>query len=661
MKNYFEVRAARADKPAEILVFREIGETWSNDGVTAGAFRTLLDGLGDVSEIVVRINSPGGSVWDGFAIYNALLEHPARVTVRIDALAASIASVIAMAGDRVIMGRGAQLMIHDPWQLAIGNAAQLRKAADVLEKVGEGIVDAYARRSRAARAQIAEWMAAETWFSASEAVEHGFADETLDEADDTALRLAAQFTSPRFRHPERIAAMSQSPAPTAPIPAEIEAAAIEARRVSSIRDYFAAPFGRGTGSLGTRFPDLFAQALTDRSLDAARMSQLVLARLGENAEPLYSATHVESRPNGADFAAAATDALAMRAGVRIEKPHAAVRDIQGMSTLDIARACLSRTGRPSRDLSGMRLIKAALTTSDFPSILENALGKVLRAGYESDPQSHSVWVKRTTVRDFKAVTRVLLGSAPALASIAEGGEYTYGSLAENKASLQIGKFGKALRLTWETLINDDLQVFAKIPAAMGAAARRAEADAVYGLFAANSGAGQTMQDSVNLFDSSAHANVSATVGAISTTTLGAARSLLRKQLALGGGYLNLNPRFLIVPAESETLAEQVMAQATRHVTDTVSTNTRKLDAPTPEWISRLQLVVEPRLNSTYGFYVAAGAEQIDHCELATLEAEPNPVIEEEREFEVDANGYKVRHSFVAKFVDWKGIVRVPVT
>lgn len=633
------------------------------DGLTAGAFRTLLDGLGDVSEIVVRINSPGGSVWDGFAIYNALIEHPARITVHIDGLAASIASVIAMAGDRVIMGRGAQMMIHDPWQLAIGNAEQLRKAADVLEKVGEGLVDAYARRTRASRTQLGEWMAAETWFSAADAVAHGFADETLDETDHDALRLAAQFTSPRFRHPERIAAMSQSPAPQAPVPVEIEAAAIEARRVASIRDYFAAPFG-GHGSadsLGARFPDLYARALTDRAVDINAVRQLVLARLGEGAEPLCGGGHAIGSSIGADFAAAASDALAMRAGVRIDNPHAASRDIRPMSTLDIARACLSQTGRPSRDLSGMRLIKAAMTTSDFPSILENTLGKVLRAGYESDPQSHTAWVKRTTVRDFKAVSRVLLGSAPALAAVPEGTEYTYGGLSENKASLQIGKFGKLLRLTWETLINDDLQAFAKVPAAMGAAARRAEADAVYALFTANSGAGQTMQDSVSLFDSGAHANVSGTAGAISTTTLGAARSLLRKQLALGGGYLNLNPRFLIVPAESETLAEQVMAQATRHVVDTVSTNTRKLDAPTPEWISRLQLVVEPRLNSAYGFYVAAGAEQIDHCELATLEAEPNPVLEEEREFEVDANGYKVRHSFVAKFVDWKGIVRVPTT
>ncbi len=660
VRTQFELRAARADAPPEILIYREIGETWAMDGLTAGAFRSLLDGLSDVPELVVRINSPGGSVWDGLAIYNALLEHPARVTVRVDALAASIASVIAMAGDQIIMGRGAQMMIHDPWQLAIGNAEQLRKAADVLEQVGEGLVDAYAKRTRAPRAQLAEWMAAETWFNAAEAVKHGFADETLDETDDDALRLAAKFTSPHFKFPERIAAMSQSPAPTAPVPAEIEAAALEARRVASIRDYFAAPFGGRNESLGSRFPDLFARALTDHALDVAGVSRLVLAKLGEGVEPLGAAADVRGSSSGVDFVAAATDALAMRAGVRVDNPHAATRDVRTMSTLDIARTCLSQSGRPSRDLSGMRLIKAAMTTSDFPSILENTLGKVLRAGYESDTQSHAIWVKRSTVRDFKAVSRVLLGSAPALAAVPEGTEYTYGGLTENKASLQIGKYGKALCLTWETLINDDLQVFARVPAAMGAAARRAEADAVYALFTANSGAGQTMQDSANLFDA-AHANVSSTVGAISTPTLGAARSLLRKQLALGGGYLNLNPRFLIVPAESETLAEQVMAQATRHVTDTVSTNTRKLDAPTPEWISRLQLVVEPRLNASYGFYVAAGSDQIDHCELATLEAEPAPVLEEERGFDIDANNYKVRHSFVAKFIDWKGIVRVPTT
>lgn len=135
--------------------------------------------------------------------------------------------------------------------------------------------------------------------------------------------------------------------------------------------------------------------------------------------------------------------------------------------------------------------------------------------------------------------RLLLGSAPPLQRVAEGGEYKYGSLTENKATLLLEKFGRLISLTWETLINDDLSAFVNVPNAMGAAARRAEADEVYALFTANSGAGMQMQDGVNLFDA-AHANISATSGAVSIVTLGAARALLRKQQALGnGGYLNL--------------------------------------------------------------------------------------------------------------------------
>jgi hypothetical protein len=115
----------------------------------------------------------------------------------------------------------------------------------------------------------------------------------------------------------------------------------------------------------------------------------------------------------------------------------------------------------------------------------------------------------------------------------------------------------------------------------------------------------------------------------------------------------------------------VLAQATRHVnrvatatvvSSTTTTAENGADSTTPEWISRLQLVVEPRLDSAHGFYVAAHYGQIDTCELATLEADDGaPYIEEEDEFARDAKHYKVRHSFDAKFIDWKGIVRVPTS
>jgi hypothetical protein len=159
-----------------------------------------------------------------------------------------------------------------------------------------------------------------------------------------------------------------------------------------------------------------------------------------------------------------------------------------------------------------------------------------------------------------------------------------------------------------------------------------------------------MQDGTVLFHST-HANLTSS-GAFDAAQLGAGRALLRKQTALGGGYLSLVPRFLIVPAERETAAEVILANATRRTT---------AEKSTPEWIANLELVVEPRLANT-AVYLAADPSQIDTCELGLLDENMGgPVIEEEREFRIDAAHWKVRHVCGAAFLDWRGIVRMPVS
>jgi hypothetical protein len=205
-------------------------------------------------------------------------------------------------------------------------------------------------------------------------------------------------------------------------------------------------------------------------------------------------------------------------------------------------------------------------------------------------------------------------------------------------------------LTWEVLVNDRLGAFLRTMPAMGQAARRLEADTVYALLALAAGTGPVMQDGTVLFHST-HGNLvgSATFDA---AQLGAGRTLLRKMTALGGGYLSLVPRFLIVPAEKEQAAEILLANASRRVT---------AEKSAPEWISNLELVVEPRLAST-GVYLATDSSQIDHCELGLLEENLNgPMLEEEEAFGRDERRWKVRHVFGAKFLDWRGIVKMVVT
>lgn len=165
--------AEDATDEAEVFIYGDIGGWW--DGVQAEQFAKDLSGL-DVSTINVRLNSPGGLVFDGVAIYNALVQHKARVVVHIDGIAASIASVIAMAGDEIRIAEGAHVMIHKPWSFVVGDATSMRKEADVLDELEGGLVDIYAARTENERDQLETWVAAETWFRGQKAVDEGFAD-----------------------------------------------------------------------------------------------------------------------------------------------------------------------------------------------------------------------------------------------------------------------------------------------------------------------------------------------------------------------------------------------------------------------------------------------------------------------------------------------------
>lgn len=179
----FSIRALAAGE-VEIILYEEIGY-W---GVDAKRFRDELKAAGPVTKIHLRINSPGGNVFDGLAIYNTLVQHAARVVVHVDGVALSMASVVAMAGDEIEAAENAFVMIHNPMNIVAGDAEDLRSMAELLDKVKSQLVGIYAARTKLAAEKIAEMMDAETWLSGAECVEQGFADRTYP-----ALAVAASF------------------------------------------------------------------------------------------------------------------------------------------------------------------------------------------------------------------------------------------------------------------------------------------------------------------------------------------------------------------------------------------------------------------------------------------------------------------------------------
>ena len=176
----FEVQAR--EDVAVISIYEEIGY-W---GVTADNMRRQLDSI-DAKEIELRLNSPGGDVFDGIAIYNDLLSHPASVKVKISGLAASAASLIAMAGDTIEMADTAFLMIHNAWAVAMGDHQVMAEMQEMLRKVDGSLARTYQLRTGASEDEVREWMDAETWFSAEEAKDAKFIDQIINAEQPKAL------------------------------------------------------------------------------------------------------------------------------------------------------------------------------------------------------------------------------------------------------------------------------------------------------------------------------------------------------------------------------------------------------------------------------------------------------------------------------------------
>ncbi len=165
---------------AEMLIYEQIGVSWWDDsGVGAKQFADDLKALGDIKTLNIRINSPGGDVTEGDAIYSALTQHPATINVFIDGIAASAASFIAMAGDTIAIAEHAKLMIHNAWGFSVGNADDMRKMADTLDVFDKGIRGIYAARTGNSDLQLQDWMKAETWMLGPEAKDRGFADTVI--------------------------------------------------------------------------------------------------------------------------------------------------------------------------------------------------------------------------------------------------------------------------------------------------------------------------------------------------------------------------------------------------------------------------------------------------------------------------------------------------
>ena len=325
------------------------------------------------------------------------------------------------------------------------------------------------------------------------------------------------------------------------------------------------------------------------------------------------------------------------------------REFHGMTLLEMAKDVIGRNGKSTRGMSKHTVVELAFQgTTDFTNILANVANKTLRMGYNAEPQTFGVIAKRGTIVDFKPVNRTQIGDVNTLKLIGPQGEFTYTKVTDAKETYSLVTFGTIFAVNRQTLINDDLGAFTRIPESLGRAARRMESDTVWAVVTANA----NMGDGNALF-STTHGNLIGTGAGtlISVAALGTARQKMRVQTGLNGvGYLNLTPKYLVVPTALETVAQQFTVQ-----TNIIVTQQSNINPVGPT----LTVVPEPRLdaNSTANWYLFSDPGMIDTIEYSYLEGQEGVYLETRMGFDVDGMELKAREDFAAKALDWRGMVK----
>lgn len=694
----------------ELLIYGDIGESWWSDSVTAQSVAKQLNELDDtVATINVRINSYGGSVADGLAIYNALKRHKATKAVTVDGVAMSSASLIAMAGDTVSMPATSILMIHAPWGGCYGNAKEMRQYADVLDTFSDAMADAYVGKSGQSRDDILNLLkdGEDHYYTGEEAVAAGFADAVqdddaadADEPDENARafanslleRISARGAPARYAGMAVAAALrgSHSSPPPKPAPAAErrggapaapaadpdppataaqtppadagntsgeptmltpeQKKALAARR-DAIRAQFA-PFAARADLDQVALGALQRECEDNIDLTPEAAGQKLLAFLGTDTTP--SGSHrieAGSQDETENYRAGAIQSVLHRVAPSAYKMDERSQQFRGFDLVDLARDTLARSGRNTRGMSRAEIaVQALQTTSDFPNILENVITKTLRAGYENAARTFVPFSRRATLPDFKQISRAQLGGAPNLKRVLEGAEYEHGTIGDGAEKYAVQKYGRIVAISWETIINDDLDALTRIPQAFGASAAELESDIVYAILTGN----PAMADTKALFHAD-HANLgtaAALADALDPTKanpIGAMRKAMTLQKGLNGQYITVRPRYLIVPPSLEEVALKITSAnfvASKGVDQNV-------------FGPSLVPISEPRLEdaSSTAWFGAAEPNNIDTIEYAYLEGHEGVFTETKHGFEVDGVQVKCRHVFGAKAIDYRGLFK----
>lgn len=641
-ESWFSMKA-QTDDNADIYIYDEIGFY----GVTAKQFVSELQALGEVKHINLHINSPGGSIFEGIAIFNALKYHPASITVHIDGVAASMASVIAMVGNPVIMPANSFMMIHKPWAVAGGDADDMRDFAELLDKTEAVLIPAYAAKTGLTREVIAGMLKEETWMDGTQCVSLGFADQLIP-----AVQTMACIDSKRIEEyenmPENLRNMLTPPqnsltnasAQTGMSEAGLREQFMEEQRVRarSLSDLF--------GMFGDKYAALQAACIADPTCTLELAREKLLTQMGKDSTPSNksAAPHIYAG-NGNFTGDGIRQAIMARAGYEVRQPD---NPYNAMTLREHARLSLTERGFGVASYNPVQIVGLAFThsTSDFGNIMLDVANKSILQGWEEAPETFGEWTKKGQLSDFKTAHRVGLGGFPSLRKVREGAEYKYVTTSDKQATIALATYGELFSITRQAIINDDLSMLTDVPMKLGRAAKATVADLVYAILTTNV---RLTTDNQHLFDKTYHANV-LEKAAMDVASLDKARQMMRRQKE-GERHLNIRPAFVLVPTAMESTASQVIRSTSVKGAD--------INAGIINPVQNFATVIaEPRLDdaSQTTFYLAAALGS-DTIEVAYLNGVDTPFIDQIEGFTADGITTKVRIDAGVAPVDHRGLVQ----
>ncbi|MGL4727004.1 MAG: ClpP-like prohead protease/major capsid protein fusion protein [Scandinavium sp.] len=670
-KNWYEIRAA-ANSHAEIYLYDEIGG-W---GITAQDFvRDCRDaGVFDASTIDLHVHSPGGDVMQGFAIFNTLSRLKAKIDIWVDGLAASMASVIiCLPGATVHIPENAWVMVHKPWGGIFGDADEMRKYADLMDRNEELLLSAYMKKTGLGREALEAMLKAETWMNGTEAIENGFADVLEPE-----LQAAACVNENRLKDfynmPEQLRTLitprasatnlpddAKKPAPEKPdvvldnkapvskpgmmSQEDISALAIQLDAIQQTKN---AARSQGINNAFEAFPayaSLKAECLMDASCSVDSAKEKLLKALAEGTTPCAShgGYHIHAG-NGNLVGDSIRASIMSRAGYAdAEKDNA----YNGYTLREMARASLVDRGIGiSGHSAPMAMVGLAFThsSSDFGNILMDVAHKAALQGWENAGETFDQWTRKGTLTDFKVSHRVGLESFQSLRQVRAGAEYKYVTLKDRGEQIALATYGELFSIDRQTIINDDLSMLTSIPQAMGLAARSTVGDLVWAVLTSN----PKMSDGKALFHAD-HGNLVTADLSIEGLDKGRQAMLLQKS---GERRLNIRPAFMLTPVAIESRANQLIKSASVPGADANSGISNPLQ-------NFATVISEARLDdsSATDYYLAA-AQGRDTIEVAYLDGVDAPYLEQQQGFTIDGAAFKVRIDAGVAPLDWRGLVKV---